>query len=177
MGLHRLNAQESLAAISFVDLPSAIQLQDLHVSFGQISVRPPPPLDEPPLRLAIAAVLAIAGLRYIPPRLIASKAVDGSSKAEILKQISGGSGLQNLRDIISCGVHGEDDHLDLWQFGLDLSGRLNPIQVGHRDIHNYDIGMEAPCQLHSLITIIGLSNTFEAATFSNNERSPSRMIL
>jgi len=39
-------------------------------------------------------------------------------------------------------VHGKADHLDVGVVGGDLPGRVDAVQVGHRDVHDHDVGRQ-----------------------------------
>ena len=47
-------------------------------------------------------------------------------------------------------MHGKRQHCDLGVLSLDDPGRLDPVHVGHRDVHQDDIGQQLLRQPDSL---------------------------
>jgi hypothetical protein len=54
--------------------------------------------------------------------------------------------------------HGEDEHARRWVLADELTRRGEPIESGHADVHEHDVGLQAPCQRHHLFAVAGLAD-------------------
>ena len=62
-------------------------------------------------------------------------------------------------------MHGQGKDFYPWKFCLDLSCGLDPIELGHGDIHDDDIRFEGFGLFYSRMTIFGFADDFKIWLF------------
>src|SRR6266540_4879832 len=68
---------------------------------------------------------------------------DQFAPLDLLQDIAGGSGHDRGEEGVVVGERGQNQDLDLWAAGLDLSSGLDPAPVGEAHVHDYDVGTSA----------------------------------
>src|SRR6266545_447336 len=84
---------------------------------------------------------------------------------EVLEQVALRSRLDRLEQLGVFVRGGEDDHLDLGLFGADQAGGGETVQLGHREVHEHDVRLEAVRQLDRLAAVPGLPDDGQAVGF------------
>jgi hypothetical protein len=79
-----------------------------------------------------------------------------------LQQVASGTGGEHLPDKVLIIVHRENQHLSPRHRFLDLPCRLEPVQLGHREVENGDVGLLLLRQLDRLSASRGLGTEFPA---------------
>jgi hypothetical protein len=64
------------------------------------------------------------------------------SSAGVFEQEAAGAGLQCFEDVGVGVVGGQDEDMDILESGelCDLAGGLDPVQLGHANVHEDDVG-------------------------------------
>jgi len=79
-----------------------------------------------------------------------------------LRDVSRRAGRQHLEEILVVLVHGQRQHHHVRAALLDAPGRLDSVHVGHRDVHQHDIGRQLLSKLQGLGARLGLTHDFHA---------------
>ena len=96
---------------------------------------------------------ARAGVSAGSPRLTPSSRLKKSSRFEVLEQVSLGPRLDRLEEIGVVVGGGQDHHLDLGLLGADQPGGGEPVDLGHREVHQDDVGLELAGELDGLAAV------------------------
>jgi len=73
-------------------------------------------------------------------RITARMATNRLEAAESLSKICPSSHTQDVAGIDTVAMHAQRDYTAHRRSILETQCRLNPVQLGHRDIHDHDIG-------------------------------------
>src|SRR5262245_40796981 len=84
------------------------------------------------------------------------------SEVGIFEQVAGGACLERRERVLLAGVHGQDDHGGGGVLLDDATGRLEPVQPGHGDVHEDEPWPQLVDQLDDLVTVLGLADHFDA---------------
>ena len=78
----------------------------------------------------------------------------------VLDQEAGGAGAECLDDVLVVVEGGEDEHVDVGEVGVggDLVGGAQPVDAGHPDVHEHDVGVGLPGQLHRGGSVAGFAD-------------------
>src|SRR6185295_105048 len=75
-----------------------------------------------------------------------------------LDDITVDAGVQRLHDVGVLLVHREQDRFGLRVELGDGARRIEPVQSGHRDIEDCDVGLHAPNEGDSFAPVVGLAH-------------------
>ena len=78
-----------------------------------------------------------------------------------LQDVSGGARNEHVADRALLLHAAERDHADVGSRGLQTACRLDPVHVGHPDVHQHDIGGKPPDELDRLFARACLADHFE----------------
>ncbi len=95
-----------------------------------------------------------------------------SSSRLVTHQISGGTGTQRRGHDILVGVHGQHDDARVGQQVADAARCLDSIDVGHRHIHEDDVGLQLGGEAHRLFAVGRFAHYLEALV---GHRSPQTL--
>ena len=87
------------------------------------------------------------------------------AEGALLEQIAGRPCPQHADDKALVRMHGQGDHLDARQFGQELMGGVDPVHVGHADIHDDQIGRALLGQLHRRLAVGRLGHDLHIRLF------------
>jgi hypothetical protein len=73
----------------------------------------------------------------------------------VLGQVTPGARLERIENRRFIGVRGQDHDLGVRLRRPDPPGRLDPVEPGHPQVHQYDVGAMASAQRHRLLTVTG----------------------
>ena len=92
----------------------------------------------------------------------------------VLDQVAAGAGPDGVGEHLLVGVHGEHHDLDVGQLAADLAGGLDAVELGHRDVHEDDVGLELVGQARRPRRRRAASPTTSKPCSVIERRSPSR---
>src|SRR5262245_20477519 len=98
-------------------------------------------------------------------RLAARDRRDGQlqlREAGVLEEVSRGARPERLEGILLGGVHRQDDDRGARMALDDARGRLEPVETGHRDVHEDQAWMERLDEPDDLVSVTGLGHDFDA---------------
>ena len=95
-----------------------------------------------------------------------------TSPEELLDQVSGGSRLDHLFDVLGIAMRGKDENFRRRDGFENLTGGLKAVQERHRDIHDNDIGAKSLGQLHRFPSGLGFGDNFDIAIGLDEEPQP-----
>ena len=77
----------------------------------------------------------------------------------VLEQEAAGAGAQGLVDVLVEVEGRQDQHPDLARaLGHHLARGLEPVEVGHADVHEHDVGPQRARRAHRLGAVLGLAH-------------------
>ena len=85
-------------------------------------------------------------------------------EGRIFQQVPPGAGLDRFRDIVSIGVHGEDDDASRGLEFLQLAHGLQSVQTRHGDVEEEDIGSELVGHVDCLVAVHSFSDNADVGT-------------
>ena len=98
----------------------------------------------------------------------------------LLEQIAAGTGAKRLPIILFVFVAGEDDDPDLGKIFSHAGGGFQPIEPGHGNIHENDVGLERAGHFEGLTAIAGFADDldfWQAFQFHANAGADDGMII
>ena len=74
------------------------------------------------------------------PRAAACDAPEQLLPGRVLEEVTDGAGLDRPHDVVVGVVGGEDENLDPGMLGPDPPRGLHPVDSGHAEVHEHDVG-------------------------------------
>jgi beta-glucosidase-like glycosyl hydrolase len=79
-----------------------------------------------------------------------------------LEQEAGGAGGQRAEHVVVVLERGEDQHRRTRRCRGDRAGRGDPVEAGHADVHQHDVGPHLPAARDRLVAVGGLGHNLDA---------------
>ena len=78
----------------------------------------------------------------------------------VLDQEAGGAGAERFDDVLVVIEGGEDEHVHVGEVGVggDLAGGAQPVDAGHPDVHEHDVGVGLSGQFHRSGSVAGFAD-------------------
>ena len=76
----------------------------------------------------------------------------------ILEEVAVCPAAENLQDILLVVMRREHQDLDTGGFLLDPAGSLQPVELGHRDVHQHHVGFKLRGQFNGAASIGSLAH-------------------
>jgi hypothetical protein len=102
----------------------------------------------------------IRGASSASPAAITRIACREFGRSGVLEEEAARAGLERVEDVRVGVVCHQDQDPDVFQAmrSDDLAGGLDPVELRHLDVHEYDVGPGGPGPLHGLGPVRGLSH-------------------
>src|SRR5437763_4698277 len=92
---------------------------------------------------------------------------------DLLEEVAGGARLDGLVEVGFLVGHREHEDLHVGELLADLLGGLDPRATGHPDVHQHDVGLEAPGPLHGLGAVAGLPHHLDVGLAGEDHLEPT----
>src|SRR5436305_1205705 len=97
-----------------------------------------------------------------------------------LEEKSGGAGAECIDYVLVEIEGGQDQHAQGGAVGKQASGRLDPAQLRHADVHEHDVRAELACPLERLLAVTRLTDALDVglcAVATPEARSDERLVV